>query len=110
MKTFALVALLSLAGCTTLGIAPPQTLDQKLAYAQGAIIAAQQSIAQATKTGLLTSAQAINANNMTISALSVISTARSLETSNATAAANDLALVTAAIAGIQQYLTSAGVK
>jgi hypothetical protein len=110
VKYFALIALLAMTGCQSLGIAAPQTLDQKLAYAQGAIIAAQQSIAQATTAHLLTSAQATNANNMTLSALAVISTARSLETSNSTAATNDLALATAAISSIQAYLTSAGVK
>jgi hypothetical protein len=108
MKALALALLLT--GCATLGLVAPQTTDQKLAYAEGAVIAAQQSITQALTAGLLTSAQATNANAMTLSALAVIKTGRSLETTNATAAANDLALATNAIAGIQTYLTSAGVK
>jgi hypothetical protein len=110
MKALVLLGSLLLSSCASLGIVQPQTLDQKLAYAQGAIIAAQQSIAQATRAGLITSIQAINANNMTSSATNIINTARSLESSNATAAANDLDLATAAIKGIQQYLTAAGVK
>jgi len=99
-----------LAGCAQLGLVKPQTTDQKLAYAYGGIISAQQSIAQATTAGLLTSAQATNANNMTLAAKATLDTARSLETTNATGAANDLQLATTAITALQAYLTSAGVK
>jgi hypothetical protein len=107
---YLLVLTLLLSGCAQLGLVKPQTTDQKLAYAQGAVIAAQQSITQAVTAHLLTSAQATNANNMTLAALATITTARSVENSNATAAANDLQLATSAIAAIQSYLQSAGVK
>jgi len=101
---------IALAGCAAMGLTTPKTTDQKLAYAEGAVIAAQQSISQATKAGLLSSAQATNANNMTLSAQAVINTARALETSNPTGAANDLTLATSAVTAISTYLTAAGVK
>lgn len=111
MKNFlAVLALLStgIVGCASLGLAPAQNLDQKIAYAYAGLTTALQGIATATQAGQLTAAQATNANNMSLNVKAVLDTARALETSNATAAANDLALATAALTDVNNYLKSAG--
>lgn len=112
MKLLIVLALLlpAFTGCTTLGLAPAQTLDQKIAYAYGGVTGVLQSIATATTAGTLTSSQANAANNMALQVKTVLDTARSLETTNATSAANDLALATAALTAVQSFLTSNGVK
>jgi hypothetical protein len=112
MKNFiAAIALLStgIVGCSSLGLAQPQNLDQGIAYAYGGLTTALQGIATATNAGQLTAAQATNANAMALNVKNVLDTARSLEVSNATAAANDLTLATSALTSLQSYLKTSGV-
>lgn len=106
----ALVFLLPLMGCQSLGLTTPLTLDQQLAYATGAVTAALNTIAQATTAGTLSSANATKANQMVLQAQTILVSAHSMETTNASGAANDLALATAALTAVQQYLTANGVK
>jgi hypothetical protein len=104
------LAILALAGCQTLGLAPAQTLDQKLAYGYAGVTTALNTIAQATTAGQLTSIQATNANALALQVKSVLDSARALEGSNVTAAQNDLQLAMSSLTAVQTYLTSAGVK
>jgi hypothetical protein len=104
------LAILTLAGCQSLGLAPAQTLDQKLAYVAGAVTTVQQSTTTALQAGQITSAQATNLNNLSLNVLSIVTTGRSLEASNASGAANDLALAQTALTSLQTYLKAAGVK
>jgi hypothetical protein len=99
-----------LVGCKTLGLATPQTLDQKLAYGYAGVTTALNTIATATTAGQLTSVQATNANGLALQVKLVLDAARSLETSNATAAQNDLTLALSSLTAVQTYLTNAGVK
>ncbi len=111
MKPLILAAvILMLSACSSLGLAPAQSLDAKLAYGYAGVTAALNTIATATNAGQLTSAQATNANNLALQAKSILDTARALETTNATSAQNDLTLALSSLTAIQQYLTSAGVK
>jgi hypothetical protein len=111
MKPLILLAvMLVLGACTSLGLSSPQTLDQKLAYGYAGVTTALNTIATATTAGQLTSAQAINANTMTLNVKTILDTARGLETTNATSAQNDLTLALSSLTAVQQYLTSAGVK
>ena len=113
MKNFlAALALLStgIVGCASLGLATPQTLDQKIAYAYSGLTTALQGIATATNKGQLTAAQATQANNAALNVKTILDTARGLENTDATTAQKDLDLATAALSSLQNTLTNAGVK
>lgn len=105
-----LFGLLVVAGCAQLGLAPAQTLDQKLAYAYGVETGLLNTIATATTAGTLSSTTASKANTLVLTAKSVLDGARAVETSNPTGAATDLALATSALTAVQTYLTANGVK
>ncbi len=111
MRIIALLTVVCVLGaCASLGLSTPQTLDQKLAYGYAGVTTALNTITTATAAGQLTSAQAINANNMTLNVKTILDTARSLETTNATSSQNDLTLALSALSAVQTYLTSSGVK
>lgn len=111
MKSLLLtLAILALAGCQSLGLAPAQTLDQKLAYGYAGVTTALTTIASATTAGQLTSIQATNANALALQVKSVLDSARALESTNAPAAQNDLTLAISSLTAVQTYLTATGVK
>jgi len=111
MKPLILAAIVLLLGaCSSLGLAPAKSLDEKLAYGYGGVTAALNTIATATNAGHLTSDQATHANNLALQAKSILDTARALETTNATSAQNDLTLALTVLTEVQKYLTSSGVK
>jgi hypothetical protein len=85
----------------------PKTLDQSLAYVEGAVITAQQGITTALTAGQLSSAQATNANTLALNVLSIVTTARAAESSSPASAQNDLALAQTALTAVQTYLTTA---
>lgn len=100
----------ALSACAQLGLAPAQTLDQKIEYAYSGVDAALKTIALATADGSLSSSKATSANQMALSVKSTLDVARASESTNSTSAANDLALATAALTAVQQYLISNGAK
>lgn len=110
MTLLTVLIALPMLGCSSLGLATPQTLDQKLGYGYAGVTTALNTIATATQAGQLTSAQATNANALALQVKGVLDTARSLESTNATGAQNDLTLALSSLTAVQQYLTSAGVK
>lgn len=101
---------ITLQACTSLGLIPAQTLDQKLAYGYAGVTTALNTIATATTAGQLTSAQATHANDLVLQVKSILDDARGLESNNATVAQNDLTLALSSLTAVQTYLTSAGVK
>jgi hypothetical protein len=110
MRNLLLPLLLLCSGCTALGLAPAQTLDQKIEYAYAGVDGALQSIATATTSGVLSSTKAAQANTMTMAVKTSLDAARAAESTNATGAANDLALATAGLTALQTFLTQSGVK
>jgi hypothetical protein len=102
--------LFALSACAQLGLAPAQTLDQKLTYAYSGVDAALKTIVLATADGTLSSSKATSANQMALAVKSTLDVARATESTNATSAANDLALATSALSAVQQYLSSNGAK
>lgn len=111
MKKFVCIALLTfLGGCQSLGLTTPQNFDQKLAYGYAGVTTALNTVTSATNAGQLSSVQATNANTLILNAKAILDTARADETSNLTAAQNDLTLALTAMAAVQSYLTQAGVK
>lgn len=105
-----LSAVLMLGACASLGLAQPQTLDQKLAYGYAGVTTALNTITTATTAGQLTSAQATEANNLALQVKAILDNARALEGNDATAAQNDLTLALSSLTAVQQFLTAAGVK
>lgn len=101
---------LLLGGCTALGLAPAQTLDQKIEYGYAGVDGVLKAIPPAMAAGSLTSATAAHANELALNVKSILDTARTAESTNATSAQNDLNLATAALTAVQQYLTANGVK
>jgi hypothetical protein len=99
-----------IAGCTALGLAPAQTLDQKIVYAYAGVDGVLKAIPPALAAGQLSSAKASQANNMALAAKATLDTARAAEISSPSSAATDLALATSALTALQQYLTANGVK
>jgi hypothetical protein len=111
MKAFILLAvMLTLGACASLGLAPAQTLDQKIEYGYAGVTAVLQSIPPAITSGVLSSATATKANTMALQVKTLLDSARAAETTNATGALNDLNLATAALTAVQSYLTANGVK
>lgn len=101
---------LMLGACASLGLAPAQTLDAKLAYGYAGVTTALNTIATATTAGQLTSIQATEANSLALQVKGILDNARALEGSNASAAQNDLTLALSSLTAVQQYLTAAGIK
>lgn len=99
-----------LTGCSSLGLTPPQNLDQQLAYAYSGVTAALQSIATATTNGQMSSANAEKANAMVLQVRATLDAARAIEATDGTSAQKDLQLATASLTAVQQFLTQNGVK
>lgn len=111
MKALILLGtVLLLGGCASLGLAPAQTLDQKIEYGYAGVTAVLQSIPSAIQAGTLSSATATKANTMALQVKMLLDAARAAETSSPTGALNDLNLAAAALTAVQQYLTANGVK
>lgn len=112
MKRIVLALLFSLPimGCQTLGLATPQTTDQKLAYAYGSVTGVLNSIADATNAGALSSAKATQANQLALQVKATLDAARAVENTDEATALQDLNMATAALAAVQQFLTANGVK
>lgn len=104
------VVVMGMAACTSLGLVAPKNLDQGLAYGYAGVTAALNTITTATTNGQLTSTQATNANQMVINVKVSLDTARSLETTDAVSAQNDLQLALTALTAVQTYLIAQGVK
>jgi hypothetical protein len=110
MKFILVLMLAGLASCAALGLAPAQTLDQKLAYAYGVETGLLNSIATAVTAGTITSQTGSKANTLVLNVKTFLDDARALEATNATGAAADLALATTALTAVQTFLTANGVK
>lgn len=104
------VALLALAACAQLGLAPAQTFDQKLAYAYGTHTAIVASAAQATKTGTLNATDAEHVLTLADQSRQFLDAAHAVETSNVNDASAKLALATAILNQLTIYLQAQGVK
>lgn len=107
--TFACV-LFALSACAQLGLAPAQTLDQKIEYGYGGVDGVLKAIPPAIAAGTLSSDRAAHANGLALNVKSILDTARAAESTNVTSAQNDLTLATAALTAVQKYLTDNGVK
>jgi len=101
----------AIAGCTSLGLVAPQSIDQSLAYAQSQVSAAEQSAAQALAAGTIKAADAQAALSMGDQATAAIAAARAAESTGDTSTAQGkLALATSILTQLSAYLAAHGVK
>ncbi len=111
MKNFLFAILLvGLSACQSLGLAPADTLDSKIAYAYGIHTAVLQSAGDLTTTGVLTKADDFALLKSADSAKEFLDSAVLLENIDATSAGNKLVLATAILTELQTYLRSKGAK
>lgn len=114
MRTLRVTAILLvlLAGCAQLGLAPAQTLSQKIAYAYGTHTAVLQATTAAVTAGTLSSSDATSVLKMADGSQALLDSARALAAAgDVNGATNKLALATAALTALQQYLNAhTGVK
>lgn len=100
---------LLLVGCATLGLAPAQTLNQKIAYAYGTHTAVLQATTGAVAAGKLSSADATQVLKLADDSRVLLDAATSLEASGDTAGATSkLALATTALTALQTFLNAHG--
>lgn len=110
-KLLAICLLLTLAACTSLGLTPPQSFDQQVAYGYGTVTALRVSAAQALDTHTLSAADAQHVLDATDSARMALDAAESSQVSGDKAtAATRLAAATSALMQLQQFLITKGVK
>lgn len=103
--------LLALAGCTSVGLAPAQGLDEKIAYAHAALDAVEISAAQALTAHTITAAEAQTVLTSADQAFAVLDAAQvASKAGDTSTAAGKLALATAALTQLQTFLTSKGIK
>lgn len=103
--------LILLSGCASLGVAPAQTFNQKVAYAIGVHSAVLQATTNAVTNGQMSSADASAVLTQADNANVFLQAAVAANVSgDATTATNKLTLATAALTALQTYLNAHGSK
>lgn len=112
MKNFlAVLALAVVAACAQVGVAPPQSLDEGLAYASSQVAALEASAAQAVGAGSLKPAAAQQVLTLGDQANAAIASARASEKAgDVSSAQGKLALASSLLAQLASFLQSQGVK
>lgn len=99
-----LIASLVLSGCSVLGLTQPQTLEQKIAYADGTVTAVAQASDQSLLAHKITSAQAERVSVVIHQAIPFLDDAKTASRSGDTAGANrNYLLAKALLDGLQTY-------
>jgi hypothetical protein len=105
------LALVFLTACASLGIAPAQSFNQKLAYAYGIHTAVLQATTQSVKTGTLSSHEASQILDMADQSKVLLDSAGRLSLAgDPVGASNRLALASAALSALQNFLNAHGSK
>lgn len=103
------VAVLVLTGCPSLGLAPIKNFDNGLAYSYGIHTAVMQASGNAVEAGDISSAEAEQILAMADTARQFLDGARLLHRTGDTEGARDkMALATAVLTRMQEYLRSRG--
>jgi hypothetical protein len=99
--------ILLLVGCASLGLAPAQTFDQKLAYAYGTHSAVQQGATQALADKTLSSTDAMQVLKLADESRALLDAARAAaKVGDPTTANGKLVLATSILTQLQTYLRS----
>ena len=115
MRKYALLPLLALlllvASCQQLGLTPPQTTEERIAYGITQVKGLQLSAAHALTAKVISKADAMNVLQLADAASDSLHVARALSTSgDASGALKNLQLAEGVIAQLQKYLTAKGVN
>jgi hypothetical protein len=105
-----MLAMLLVVACQSLGLAPAQSFDQKLAYAYGTHTAVLQATTTAVNAGSLKAQEGESVLALANQARALLDSARILEATDATTAGNKLALAAGVLTQLQTYLQSRGIK
>ncbi len=106
-----LVMCMLLTACAQVGLAPAESFDQKLAYGYSTVAAVRTSAADALKSGTITVSDAKQALVITDTARTALDAASEANGhGDTTTAIGKLAMATAMLTQLQQYLQSKGVK
>lgn len=101
---------LVLTGCASLGLAPADSFDTKLAYAYSTHTGVLQAAAISKLNGSITKAEAEQVAALADQSKMFLDSARAVETTNPTGAQNNLTLALAVLNQLQSYLSSQGGK
>jgi hypothetical protein len=109
--SFAAFALLLLAGCASLGLAPAKSFDDRLAYAYGTHTAVLESATAALKSGAISVDDAQAVLSLADESRTLLDAARAAVGGGDTSTAEGkLALALSVLTQLQTYLQSKGVK
>ena len=106
-RLYVLPLLLLLSSCASLGIAPAESLDQKIAYAQGTDTAVLTASTAALRAGQITADDHEHVIKMAEEVKSILDSAKILSSTEPAVAANKLQLATAVLTQLQTYLNAA---
>ncbi len=107
LPLFSLLPLiLLLSACASLGIAPAQSLEQKIAYAQGVDTAVLTASTSALRAGKISADDHEHVIAIAEQAKALIDSAKLLATTDATAANAKLQMATVILTELQNYLNS----
>ncbi len=95
---------LFLVACQSLGLAPAQSFDAKLANGYGVYTAVNQATTTAVESGTISADDALAVQGMQKNSRTLLDTARAIESTNPTGASSNLALALSALTAIQSYL------
>jgi hypothetical protein len=104
------LAIVSIFGCSTIGLSTPKGFDQQLAEAYGVHTAVLSATATAVTTGAISSAEAGIVQAQAVKARELLDTSKAIEQVNPAGAANDLQLATTALVALQTYLNNQAAK
>lgn len=110
MRKLIFGVLLFMTGCASLGLAPAQSFDDKLAYAYGTHTGVLLSAHQAETQGAISKDEEKQVLMLADQAQAFLDGAKAVEGSNPTAASNNLTLALNILIQVQTYLTSQGSK
>lgn len=103
---YLLSLLLLLNACASLGLAPAQSFDQKLAYGYATHTAVLLAANTSLQAGSITKADAQQVLTLGDTSKTLLDSAKAIETTDPVGATNKLALATAVLVQIQSYLNA----
>lgn len=103
-------ALSLITGCASLGLAPADSFDARLAYAYGTHTAVLEAASTAVSAGTLSPKDGKTVLSLAAQSRTLLDSARAVENTDPTTAAGRLTLAVNVLTQIQTYLQSKGVK
>ena len=103
---FAFALVLAVSGCAQMGLATPQTFDDRLGVAYGTVTAVRDAATTLVNADKITAADAQNVQDQANNARTGLDLAKSFRTTNPDLAQTKMATAIQVLAALQSYLTS----